>query len=176
MQENRSFDQYFGTFPGVDRLRRQEEPVSASSSPGYTGIGSKGGKLLPFQFDGSQPIGQCVSDPTHNWAPQHISRNGGRNDLFYQSHAPDEYDGEAAPGVMGYYLKNDIRVHWKIAKQYTLCDRYYCSVLGRRSPIAATRSPPGSARTASAAAPRSRPSSMAAGSSATSRGRRCPSG
>jgi phospholipase C len=133
MQENRSFDQYFGTFPGAigfdDSKNRQ-----AFRQPGYTGTGSVNGELLPFQFDGSQPVGQCVSDPTHDWPPQHESRNGGRNNQFYSSHAPAQYDGPAAPGVMGYYRKSDIPLHWRLAKAYTLCDRYFCSVLGPTQP------------------------------------------
>ena len=112
MQENRSFDQYFGTFPGVrgfdDRRNRQ-----AFSQPGYTGKGSQKGHLLPFHFNGRRPVGQCVVDPTHDWAPQHRSFNHGRNNLFYRSHAPAEFDGPAAPGVMGYYRANDIPVHWR---------------------------------------------------------------
>ncbi len=133
MQENRSFDQFFGTFPGVagfdDRRNRR-----AFYQHGYTGTGSQKGNLLPFHFDGSQPIGQCVPDPTHDWAPQHRSRNRGRNNQFYNAHAPAQYDGPAAPGVMGYYRQPDIPVHWQIAKQYTLCDQYHCSVLGPTQP------------------------------------------
>jgi phospholipase C len=133
MQENRSFDQYFGTYPGVigfdDKKNRR-----AFSQPGYYGTGSADGKLLPFHLDGKVPEGQCLPDPTHNWAPQHQSWNNGRNDLFYASHAPAEYDGDAAPGVMGYYRKQDIMFHWKLAQHYTLCDRYHCSVLGPTQP------------------------------------------
>ncbi len=133
MQENRSFDQYFGTFPGVrgfdDRRNRQ-----AFSQPGYTGKGSQKRHLLPFHFDGRRPVGQCLVDPTHDWAPQHRSFNHGRNNLFYRSHAPAEFDGPAAPGVMGYYRANDIPVHWRLAQEFTLCDEYYCSVLGPTQP------------------------------------------
>lgn len=133
MQENRSFDQFFGTFPGVvgfdDQRNRQ-----AFSQPGYTGTGSQKGELLPFHFNGAEPIGQCVPDPTHDWIPQHQSRNRGRNNQFYNSHAAPQYDGAAAPGVMGYYRQSDIPVHWQIAKQYTLCDHYHCSVLGPTQP------------------------------------------
>jgi phospholipase C len=133
MQENRSFDQYFGTFPGVvgfdDKENRQ-----AFSQPGYTGAGSVDGKLLPFHLDGKKPVGQCLADPTHNWAPQHLSRNGGKNNMFYESHANPQYDGDAAPGVMGYYKQQDIELHWKLAQKYTLCDHYHCSVLGPTQP------------------------------------------
>ena len=134
MQENRSFDQYYGTFPGVvgyDSTRNRK----AFKQVGYTGAGAEKGKLLPFHLDGQKPIGQCVPDPTHDWAPQHRSWNGGRNNRFYEAHAAQQYDGpEAAPAVMGYFKQKDLPVHWRLAKQYTLCDRYHCSVLGPTQP------------------------------------------
>jgi phospholipase C len=133
MQENRSFDQYFGTFPNVrgfdDRRNR-----AAFKQLGYSGPGANKGKLLPFHLDGRKPIGQCLPDPTHEWAPQHKSWNSGHNNRFYTSHAKEQYDGAAAPGVMGYYEQGDIRLHWRVAKNYTLCDRYFCSVLGPTQP------------------------------------------
>jgi phospholipase C len=133
MQENRSFDQYFGTYPGVRGFDDMSNP-KAFQQLGYTGTGSKGGKLLPFHLDGTMPIGQCVDDPTHDWFPQHQSRNGGRNNLFYLSHAPEQYDGAAAPTVMGYFRKGDIPYYWALAKAFTLCDSYHCSVLGPTEP------------------------------------------
>lgn len=133
MQENRSFDQYFGTFPGVrgfdDSRNRQ-----AFAQPGYTGRGSKDGRLLPFHLDGRAPLGQCLFDPTHDWFPQHQSWNGGANDRFYEAHAQPAYDGPAAPGVMGYYLAGDIPYHWRLAQEFTLCDAYHCSVIGPTEP------------------------------------------
>ncbi len=133
MQENRSFDSYFGTFPNV-RGFDDKRNRGAFSQPGYDGVGSKDGKLLPFHFAGKQPIGQCIADPTHDWAPQHQSWNGGRNNQFYLAHSASQYDGPAAPSVMGYYRKGDIRVHWRLARNYTLCDRYFSSVIGPTQP------------------------------------------
>ena len=147
MQENRSFDHYFGTFPGVrgfdDRRNRQ-----AFSQPGYTGPGNKNGKLLPFHLDGRKPIGQCVADPTHNWQPQHQSWNGGKNDKFYEIHAEPQWDGAAGATVMGYFRQPDIPYYWALAKNYTLCDAYHCSVIGPTEPnrlysISATLDPAG---------------------------------
>jgi phospholipase C len=134
MQENRSFDQYYGMFPGVIGFNDPKHR-GAFRQRGYTGTGSDDGRLLPFHLNGRRPIGQCVPDPTHNWAPQHLSWNGGRNDLFYEAHAAADEDGpEAAPAVMGYFRQRDVRTHWRLAKQYTLCDRYHCSVLGPTQP------------------------------------------
>jgi phospholipase C len=152
MQENRSFDSYFGTFPGVrgfgDRHNRQ-----AFAQPGYHGPGARNGHLLPFHFDGRKAIAQCagnVDHPTHSWGPQHLSWNHGRNDRFYATHSrpQPEYDDDLAPIVMGYFEQQDIPFYWALAREYTLCDMYFCSVIGPTEPnrlysISATLDPAG---------------------------------
>jgi phospholipase C len=134
MQENRSFDSFYGTFPNVSGFDDQNNR-RAFMQPGYNGPGAVDGKLLPFHFDAKKPIVQCVFDPTHNWQPQHGSWNKGRNNRFYEAHAKPQWDGpDAAPGTMGYYRQEDIPVHWKLAELFTLCDAYHCSVLGPTQP------------------------------------------
>src|SRR3954453_19269205 len=80
IQENRSFDHYFGTYRGV---RGFGEPAARAV---YRQSGWHGGELLPFHLDTRQGAGQCVSDPTHDWGPQHRSFNGGRMDRFVAEH------------------------------------------------------------------------------------------
>src|ERR1019366_3010674 len=66
---------------------------------------------LPFPLDERKPIGQClgnISQPNHDWAPQHLSWNHGRNDRFYEVHSRPQYDGALAVNVMGYYEQQDI--------------------------------------------------------------------
>ena len=150
MQENRSFDEFFGTFPGVrgfdDRSHRQ-----AFAQPGYRGPGARNGRLLPFHVNGRQPIGQCLGDldrPNHDWTPQHQSWNGGRNDRFYEVHSRARWDGKFGANVMGYFRQPDIPYFWALARAYTLCDMYFCSVIGPTEPnrvysISATLDPEG---------------------------------
>lgn len=54
MQENRSFDQYFGTFPNVRGFDDQRNR-SSFRQPAYHGPGSRNGHLLPFHFNGLKP-------------------------------------------------------------------------------------------------------------------------
>ncbi len=149
-QENRSFDEFFGTFPGVrgfDDTRNRQ----AFAQPGYHGRGSRHGHLLPFHMDGRTPLGQCFGDesrPTHAWGPQHRSWNGGRNNHFYKSHAIPLWDGQLAVNVMGYYEEQDIPYFWALAREFTLCDMYFSSVLGPTQPnrlysVSATIDPDG---------------------------------
>ncbi len=150
MQENRSFDQYFGTFPGVrgfgDRRNRQ-----AFFQPGYHGPGARNGHLVPFHVDGRTAAAQCLGNldaPTHNWVPQHQSWNGGRNDRFYGVHSLASNDKTLAPNVMAYFKQQDIPYYWALARAYTVCDMYFSSVIGPTEPnrlysISATLDPEG---------------------------------
>jgi phospholipase C len=146
MQENRSFDHYFGSFPGVrgfgDRRGR-----AAFTQPGFPQPGFDG-KLQPFHLaTAGQP--QCTSDITHDWGPQHRSWNGGAMDRFVTEHLAA--DGAAAgPLTMSYYTRKDIGFYYALADAFTLCDRYHCSVMGPTDPnrlysMSATIDPDGKA-------------------------------
>ena len=39
-------------------------------------------------------------------------------------------EGDNAPYVMGYHTRADIPFHFALAEAFTLCDGYYCSVMG----------------------------------------------
>ena len=79
MQENRSFDHYYGTLSGV---RGFDDPSPAWQQYGWTpGAGpTPTGFLNPFRLDTTQGThldGECINDPTHSWGPQHDAWNGG---------------------------------------------------------------------------------------------------
>ena len=145
MQENHSFDQYFGTYPGVrgfsdPDVRRQSArdgqpvwyqygwgPGDAKANPEHY--------LLPFHLDTSNPAGDaaCVDDPIHAWGPQHQSWNGGYMNGFVEAHIAS--DGVAVgPHTMGYYTRADIPFYYSLADAFTLCDNYHCSVMADTTP------------------------------------------
>jgi phospholipase C len=130
IQENRSFDHYFGTLPGV---RGFSDPHARKilAQPGYPAAGFNG-QLLPFHLEtGGAP--QCFPDITHKWVPQHQSWDGGEMDGFVRAHLP--IDGpEAGPATMGYYEQADIPFYFALAEAFTICDSYHCSVLGPTDP------------------------------------------
>jgi phospholipase C len=135
MQENRSFDHYFGTLAGV---RGFDDPSPAYRQPGYTpGVGPSGtGYLNPFRLDttrGATLDGEAINDPTHAWGPQHQAWHGGAMDGWVRAHLAA--NGAAnGPATMGYYTREDIPVHYALADAFTLCDHYFCSVLGPTDP------------------------------------------
>jgi phospholipase C len=135
MQENRSFDHYFGTMSGVAGFG---DSSTAFSQKGFTpGVGpTPDGVLMPFRLDiarGSTLGGTVINDPNHSWAVQHESWHDGAMDQFLAAHLKSDQDGNG-PATMGYYRQEDIPVHWALANAFTICDHYHCSVLGPTDP------------------------------------------
>jgi phospholipase C len=112
MQENRSFDHYFGTMPGVrgfgDTARSRSYAGGPTSGPrsftqsmvgtslGGTSVSyalSGGADVLqPFELVSNPPTvaGQTTNDITHDWGPQHGSWNNGAMDRFVVEHLAND--------------------------------------------------------------------------------------
>jgi phospholipase C len=135
MQENRSFDHYFGTMSGV---RGFGDASAAFRQYGYApGAGvTPDGFTEPFRLDtrrGATLDGDAINDPAHDWGPQHRAWNDGAMDQWVKVHV--EASGPAnGPATMGYYTAADIPVHRALADAFTVCDHYFCSVLGPTDP------------------------------------------
>ena len=127
MQENRSFDEYFGTFPGV---RGFGDP-NALTLPGGNSVfqqpdpGHADGYLLPFWMDTSVTSAQQTPGLGHGWSDQHGAWAGG---------AMDGWIANKGAQTMGYFKQADIPFHWALAEAFTICDGYHCSVLGPTDP------------------------------------------
>jgi phospholipase C len=125
MQENRSFDHYFGTMPGV---RGFADPT-VSRKRFYQDDPSNPDKyLLPFHADTLSTSAQALPSNSHSWGPQHDSWNNGKMDSFVTAHLAA--DGVAGQYTMAYFERDDIPFHWALADAFTICDGYHCSVLG----------------------------------------------
>src|ERR1700731_5321557 len=130
IQENRSFDHYFGSYRGVRGFSdqsmafQQPDPANTTISPV--------GTLLPFHLDTTTTNAACTHDITHDWVPQHQSWDNGAMDGFVTSRlaaAPND-----AVLTMGYYNRLDIPYYYAIADGFTICDNYFCSVIGPTDP------------------------------------------
>jgi phospholipase C len=89
MRENRSFDHYFGRFPGADGL-------------------PAGAPVTPARQD-------CIADPPHDEeAVQAAAASGAFAD----------------PAARLVFAERDVPLAWALARRFTLCDRYFASVLG----------------------------------------------
>jgi phospholipase C len=130
MQENRSFDHYFGTLPGV---RGFSDPAAIKLDTGRSVFhqpdpANPAGYLLPFHLDTRTTSAQAIPSTNHSWKVQHQAWNGGRMDTWVPAHRAA--DRENGPYVMGYYTRADIPFHFALAESFTICDNYFCSVLG----------------------------------------------
>jgi phospholipase C len=130
IQENRSFDHYFGSYRGVRGFAdqsaafRQPDPANTTGSPS--------GVLLPFHLDSSRTNSACTHDITHDWVPQHQSWNNGAMNGFVTSRLP--INANDAVLSMGYYNRADLPFYYAVADAFTICDNYFCSVIGPTDP------------------------------------------
>ena len=130
IQENRSFDHYFGSYRGVRGFAdmsaafSQPDPANTANSPS--------GALLPFHLDTTKSGGPCTHDINHDWIPQHQSWNNGSMNGFVTSRL--SLDGSYAMNTMGYYTRADLSFYYALADAFTLCDHYFCSVMGPTDP------------------------------------------
>jgi phospholipase C len=149
VQENHSFDNYFGTYPGANGL-----PQGTSLPDNLNGTG---GSVQPFHLDVSQPISIVgdelppgVSDPddlaalntstqpfpmgnesiagdlSHAWSVAHEAYDNGKMDGFVAA--------EKSALTMGYYDRQDIPYYWDYADNYVLDDNFFSSEMGPSFP------------------------------------------
>jgi len=126
MQENRSFDSYFGTYPGADGI------PSGVTFPDPSG----GPAIAPFHDSADVNRGG-----PHSWVNAIADIDGGKMDGFlgqsYQAKVvdagPNATNPSAAVGpnfrdVMGYHDSSEIPNYWNYAHLYVLQDRLFESV------------------------------------------------
>ena len=117
--ENRSFDHYFGARQLVEGQTDVEGLDGSESNP--NGMGED---ITVFHLQNFEP-----EDPPHSWDPTHAQWNNGANDGFVLEHL-NANGAEVAHEVMGYHTREDIPVLWALADEYTLCDQWFCALLG----------------------------------------------
>jgi phospholipase C len=116
IQENRSFDQ---------SLAFQQPDLANTTDPPM-------GVLLPFHLDTSKTNAACTHDITHDWVPQHQSWDSGPMDGFVSSRLP--INPNDAVLTMGYCTRADLPFYYAVADAFTICDNYFCSVMGPTDP------------------------------------------
>jgi phospholipase C len=137
MQENRSFDHYFGTYPGVrgfDDHSAGDLGVFAQAWPG-SDMTTPTGVLLPYHLDTIHQMGECTYDLSHGWNAEHDCWNNGKMNAFVKTHTSEQFEGPVhGPLTMGYYTRSDLPFYYALADAFTICDNNHCSVLGPTHP------------------------------------------
>jgi phospholipase C len=141
MQENRSFDHYYGSMAGVigfgDRSTIQlpggykvwQQPTTTPGEP-------VGGTQYPWSltagtFVGAQPPNpeqgaQNFPGTSHGWTDQHGAWYGGMMNGWYYA--------KGGPTTLGYLTRKDLPFHYALAEAYTIGDGYHCSVISATGP------------------------------------------
>ena len=105
MQENHSFDNYFGSFPGTDG------PSPDLAVEGFARF------HLPSAISQNLP---------HSAEVAQAAMNGGKMDHFVAA--------EGSADTLGYYDSRDIPNYWAYAKRFALADRLFSSFSGPTLP------------------------------------------
>lgn len=150
VQENHTFDNYFGTYPGANGIPPGTAlPVETSDlASGYVQpyhlsvtvpVSIVGDELppgvadpddLPEQaIDSVSPFhlsSQSVADISHASAVAQEDYDNGKMDGFVQA--------EGSVLTMGYYDRSDIPYYWNYAGQYVLDDNFFSSEMGPSLP------------------------------------------
>jgi phospholipase C len=113
MQENHTFDNYFGTYPGADGIKPGTcipvNPLDKTSTD----------CVEPFHI-GDRPI----DDLDHSLSTYQMQYNDGKMDGFVYALNQRNQNGAQA---MGYYDGRDLPYYWNLADEYVLFDRFFSS-------------------------------------------------
>ncbi|HTI18003.1 MAG TPA: phospholipase C, phosphocholine-specific [Trinickia sp.] len=126
MQENRSFDHYFGTLRGVRGYGDRRTITLPNGQPVWhqpTAAGA--GYVLPFHPSAPDLGLQFLQDLPHDWTTTHTAWNGGRYDQWVPAKGTT---------TMAYLTRQDIPFHYQLADAFTICDAYHCSTLTSTDP------------------------------------------
>ncbi|MFF3978949.1 phosphocholine-specific phospholipase C [Streptomyces sp. NPDC001828] len=127
MQENRSFDHYFGTLSGVRGFDDRQALTFPSGDSVFRqpDAGRSDGFTLPFRMDTTKYNAQNAGGLPHDWGTGHTAINGG---------AMNKWVAAKGERTMGYFTREDIPYQYALADAFTLCDGYFCSQAGPTDP------------------------------------------
>lgn len=112
MQENHTFDNYFGTYPGADGIPANTKMPIDPANP-------QAGYVTPWH------IGETtITDLSHNTKSFELQYDSGKMDGFVSGLNTLRENGRTA---MGYYDDRDIPYYWNLADHYVLFDRFFSS-------------------------------------------------
>jgi phospholipase C len=123
MQENRSFDHYFGTLSGVrgfgdKQILTWQNGKNVFQQPDATRTDL--GYLLPYNL-----TDQTDGDLDHSWSGDHSARNGG----LWNNWVPAKTEE-----TMGYFTRSEIPFQYALADAFTICDGYHQAIMAPTSP------------------------------------------
>ncbi|HWA29919.1 MAG TPA: phospholipase C, phosphocholine-specific [Rhizomicrobium sp.] len=128
MQENRSFDHYFGAFRGVRGLGDPRPLRLPGGATVWRQPSSEhaDGYVMPFHGDARTTNAYAVDGADQSHQENTTIVNGGRYDRW-------GHTGELHKR-MAYYRGTDLPYYYALASAFTICDAYHCSTLTQTYP------------------------------------------
>ena len=124
MQENRSFDHYFGTLRGVRGYGDPRPVTLPSGQPVWKQPAKDGASTVsPFHLDTTATRAETMFSLDHSWKGTHAR---------WKHH--DAWIPAKGPLTMGYFTRADIPFYYALADAFTICDAYHCSIFGPTNP------------------------------------------
>ena len=112
MQENRSFDHYFGTLRGVRGF------ADNSAKPGVFDQRGVHPYLIRDAANRGDLSVEYVASLPHSWSDGQRALNGGRCDRWVEA---------KGAGTMACYDRHDLAFQFALAETFTVCDGYFAS-------------------------------------------------
>ncbi|SDV50127.1 phosphocholine-specific phospholipase C [Chitinasiproducens palmae] len=119
MQENRSFDHYFGTLKGVRGFGDRFPIPMPNGRKVWQQERSNGALLTPYHLDGTANNAQRSSGTPHSWVDSQQAWDHGRIAQW------PRYKTDTS---MGYFKEQEIPFQFALANAFTLCDAYHCAM------------------------------------------------
>jgi phospholipase C len=113
MQENHTFDNYFGTYPGADGI------PAGTCMPVQPNNPANKDCIKPFHL-----VGGKSTDLDHSAQTSKLQYANGQMNGFVEALEERNQDGAMA---MGYYNDEELPYYWNLADQYVLFDRFFSS-------------------------------------------------
>ncbi|MGV3762871.1 phosphocholine-specific phospholipase C [Parapedobacter sp.] len=118
MQENRSFDHYFGAMRGV-RGFGDRFPIPLAS--GQRAFHQSDGKQIvpPYRANKNTSNAALINGTPHNFPDTQAAWNQGKYGFWPLFKTPYS---------MAYYTREEIPFQYAMAEYFTICDAYHCSI------------------------------------------------
>jgi phospholipase C len=124
IQENRSFDHYFGTMRGV-RGFGDRFTIPIDGAPSVWHQQGESGVILPYHLDASAGNAQRVDGAPHGYLDGHYAWDHGRL---------GRWPSYKQPQSMGYYTEAELPFQFALAEAFTVCDAYFASMHAGTNP------------------------------------------
>jgi phospholipase C len=125
MQENRSFDHYFGTLRGVRGFGDPHPVALDGGRPVWHQRKSDGTEVLPFRPEADDLGMRFLEGLPHGWADGQDAYHNGKYDRWLPAKGTT---------TMAHLSREDIPFHYALADTFTVCDAYHCSFIGSTDP------------------------------------------